>query len=167
MTDVWPRFTLTEIGSSPIGSPCWQNFLWLRGCTRMAPCCGMVLQFTPSPASSAHSTSSPSLWRRHWLKGLTCDPGWWWQRSALGLLRISKSFFLLWENEERERNITLFKNRRLWTDWNHWQCGLQTFSLFASGNGLNFPLYVCLYCENSLSLRWNSESLCLPSTVDI
>lgn len=169
MTDLWPLFILTEIGYSLIGSPCWQNFLWLRGCTRMVPCCGTVLLYSPSPASYAHSMSSLSLWRRHWWKGLTCDSGWWWwrQRSVLAPLRITKSSFLLLEKKENLVLATLFKKERLWTDWNHWKRLLQTFSLFASGNRLNFPLYVCLYCENSISLRWNTESLCLTSTVDI
>lgn len=100
MTDLWPLSILTEIGYSLIGSPCWQNFLWLRGCTRMAPCCGTVLLYSPSPAYYAHSTSSLSLWRRHWLKGSTCDPGWWWrQRSVLAPLRITTSSFLLLEKK--------------------------------------------------------------------
>lgn len=111
ITDLWPFSLLTEIGFSLIGSPCWQNFLWLPGCTRMAPCCGTVLLYTPFPASYAHWTSSPSPWRPHWLKGLTCDPEQGWISITISYLP-----FLLSEKIWLEEKQTVYwvKSLAIW-----------------------------------------------------
>lgn len=94
----------------------------------MAPCCGTVLLCTPSPASYAHWTSSPSPWRPPWLKGLTCDPEKGWIR-----ITISYLSFLL-SGEKEERNMTLRKTDCLSEITGN--VSFRHFPLFASGNRL-------------------------------
>lgn len=99
----------TGTGSSPTGSPSWQSCPWQGGCTRTALCFGIVLLSTPFLASCTHWMSSPSPWRRLWLKESSSDP----EFNPLSLNsgmrnRIKYSSFHLWEKDEHLETLEMW-----------------------------------------------------------
>lgn len=185
----WLRGTLlmidllftTGTGFSPTGSPSWQSCPWQGGCTRTALCFGIVLLSAPFRASCTRWMSSPSPWRRRWLKESSSDPD--PEFSPLSLNsgmrnRIKYSSFHLWEKDEHLETLETWlstpgrtvnfdkvtgnlssKHPSLLTDVN------VVNTVLASGNGLFF---LCLFTLwNSVSPRRNRESYNLTSTENI